>query len=491
LANYKLGARLLNNTAILLATQVITKFLGTVFTIVIARELGVADYGLWVFATSLGYVFGMLVAFGFPRLIAREVARDLGRTSDILGRILGLEVVFSSLAMVALAVTLFALHYPPGRAWIIGIGGAAMVLNGVLDVTTAFFRAHQRMGLEGAVRITLSLLNVGLGLAVLFVGLGLPALAITQLVAFTLALLVSLFLIQRRLARPSFSTDWRVYRRLLVGAVPFALSGFFVYLYDGTSVLFLSAMRGDLETGLYSAATNFIRVFGILPASLVAAFLPAMALFSQTSPGEWNTLYRRSLKYLLIMAVPISVGLALVSDDIVSLVLGKAYADSAPILQLAAWVIIPVFLNSGCSNALISMNREKSLLRVVGLAMVFNLVSNPVLISRWGAYGAVGASLLTEGLILAILLNILRRAGAKLPVRELVVKPVLSAGLMAGAVSLGHRFGLLGMISLGAVVYVVALLTQRTFDVEELGSLRMWWALACAKLPGGLRQQPR
>ena len=490
MTNYKLGARLLNNTAILLVTQVITKFLGTVFTIIIARKLGVADYGLWVFATSLGYVFGMIVTFGFPRLITREVARDLGRTSEMLGRILGLEFVFSSLAMAALAVTLLALDYPPDRTWIVGIGGAAMVLYAVLDVTTAFFRAHQRMGLEGAVRIALSLLNVGLGLAVLFAGLGLPALAVTQLVAFTLALLGSLFLIRRTLARPSFSADWRAYRRLLAAAVPFALSGFFVYLYDGTSVLFLAFMKGDLETGLYSAATNFIRVFGILPASLVAAFLPAMALFSQTSPGEWNALYRRSFKYLLIMALPISVGLALLSNDVVSLVLGEAYVDSAPILQMAAWVIIPVFLNHGCSNALISVNREKSLLSAVGVAMGFNLVANLVLISRWGAYGAVGASLLTEGLILVILLAVLLKAGATLSVHELVVKPILGAGLMAGAVTLGHRFGLFGMILVGAVVYVAVLFALRTFDAEELGSLRTWWALACAKLPGRLGQQP-
>ena len=331
---------------------------------------------------------------------------------------------------------------------------------------------------------------MGLGLAVLFAGLGLPALAVTQLVAFTLALLGSLFLIRRTLARPSFSADWRAYRRLLAAAVPFALSGFFVYLYDGTSVLFLAFMKGDLETGLYSAATNFIRVFGILPASLVAAFLPAMALFSQTSPGEWAALYRRSFKYLLIMALPISVGLALLSNDVVSLVLGEAYVDSAPILQMAAWVIIPVFLNHGCSNALISVNREKSLLSAVGVAMGFNLVANPVLISRWGAYGAVGASLLTEGLILVILLAVLLKAGATLSVPELVVKPILGAGLMAGAVTLGHRFGLFGMILLGAVVYVAALFALRTFDAEELGSLRTWWALACAKLPGRLGQQP-
>ncbi len=452
----RLGARLLNNAAILLATQVITKFLGMVFTIIVARELGVADYGLWVFATSLGYVFGMLVAFGFPRLITREVACDLGRTSEILGRILGVQAAFSCLALAALAVTLLALHYSPGRAWIVGIGGAAMGLNAVLDVVAAFFRAHQRMELDGAVRITLSLLNLGLGVAVLLAGLGLLALAITQLAAFMFALLLSLFLVQRTLARPAFSTDWRAYRGLLVAAVPFALSGFFSYVYDGTSVLFLAVMKGDLETGLYSAATNFVRVFGILPASLVAAFLPAMALLGQTSPDEWGVLYRRSLKYLLIMALPIAVGLALVSNDIVSLVLGEAYTNSVPILQMAAWVIVPVFLNPGCSNALISMNREQSLLRAVGFAMVLNLVANLVLIPKWGAYGAVGASLLTEGLILVILLNVLRRTGAKLSGLELIAKPFLSVGLMACTVFLGHRLGLLGMILLGAAVYVGA-----------------------------------
>lgn len=468
------GASLLNNTAILFATQVITKFLGTVFTIVIARELGVADYGLWVFATSLGYVFGLLVTFGFPRFITREVARDLRRTAEVLGRILGLQAVFSCLALVALAITPFVLHYAPNRAWIVFIGGAAMVLNAVLDVVAAFFRAHQRMELEGVVRIVLSVLNVGLGVAVLFAGLGLSALAITQLAAFVLALSFGLALVQRKLGRPAFSWDLAGYRRLLAVVLPFALSSFFIYIYDGAAVFFLSFMKGDMATGLYSGAMNFVRVFSLISWSLVAAFLPAMSLARQRAPDEWRVLFQRLLKASLIMALPIAVGLSLVSKDIVSLVLGEAYSDSAPILQLAAWVIIPGFLNTGCSNALISMNRERSLLHVIGGAMMFSLAANLVLVSRWGAYGAVGASLLTEGLILVILLNILRRADARLSALEFAAKPLLSVGLMAGAASLGRHFGLLGMILLGAVVYAAVLLALRVFDAEELGSLRRW-----------------
>jgi len=488
-------ASLLSNTAILLATQVVTKILGTVFTIVVARRLGVESYGLWVFATSLGYMFGMLVTCGLPRLITREVARDLETTPEMLGRVLRVEMVISAVALAAMLVLLVALRYTPARMWIVAVGGAAMLLYAVLDVVTAFFRAHQRMDLEGVVRVGLSGLNVGLGLVVLFAGLGLPALALTQLVAFALALLLGLALVRRKLARPVFSGGWQAYRLLLVAVAPFALSSFFIYVYDGTAVLFLSFMKGDAVTGLYSAATNFIRVFAILPASLVAALLPAMALAWRTSRPEWTRLYRYSLKYLLMMALPISVGLALVGRDIVSLVLGDAYAGSVSILSMAAWVNVFVFLNHGCSNALISMNREKSFLSTVGTVMVFNLAVNPLLISRWGAHGAVAASLLTEGLMLAIQLRVLSRMGATAATDAtrsglaLLARQVLSVGLMAVVVCLTRPLGLAGMICLGAAVYTVAIFALRTFDSDEIGSLQRWGASLWARLPGRLRHQ--
>jgi O-antigen/teichoic acid export membrane protein len=476
-----LGARIFGNAGILVGAQVVSKLLGAVLAIVAARLLGVADYGLYMFATTFGMIFGLLTAFGLAQLVTREVARDLSRTGQTLGNVLLLEVVLTIVTVLAMVVTLQVLDYPPRRLWIVVIVGSTMVLNSVLNVITAFFRAHQRMELEAVTRIVFSVLNLGVSLAVLLAGYGIVLLALVQLAVFAITLALGTVLAIHKLARPVFSSSWSVYRRLLLAALPFALSSMFIFVYDGTAPIFLSLFHGDVLTGLYAGATNFVRIFGLLPASLMGAVLPALSQLWPGSPAPWLTVFHRSLKYLLIAALPIAVGLALVSEQVVLLFLGSEYAGSASILQMVAWLIIVVFLNHGLTAAMISINREKTYLRIVGVTMVVNVAANLALIPRWAAYGAVASSLLTEGVIMLLQIDVFSRAGLRTALARLTLKPLASVAVMALVVHFVAGLGLppganlAAEMLVGGVVYVSILLLLRTFEADEIEQAQLVW----------------
>jgi len=480
----KVGTTIFSNAGVLIATQVLTKLFGTVFTIIVARKLGVEDYGLYAFAITFGHIFGMAALFGFPQLITRNVAREVDKTHKMLGAIFTLEAAFSVLAVAAMVVTLIILGYPAHRIWIVSIAGTSALLTVLLDIVAAFFRAHQRMELEAVMRITASVLNISLGVIVLLLGYGVLELAVTQLVVFGFILYLGVFLAVRKLARPSFSIDRGDIRELLTAAWPFFLSSVCIYIYGSIAMIFLSFMKGDHLTGLYAGTINFTRIVGFLPASIVGAVLPAMAKFWHTSPDDWKAVYRRSLKYLFIMAVPITVGLVMLSERFVPLVLGDEYAGAAPILQMVAWVIVLVFVNWGFSNALISIDREKTYLRIVILVMAFNIVANLALIPVWGAYGAVAASLLTEGLMLLAQLYILSRIGLRISLLDFSLKPTLSVAVMALSIHLAQDLGLFTIILLGAVVYPATLFLFRTFDEDEIELVRRGWKSGIAKASG-------
>jgi O-antigen/teichoic acid export membrane protein len=486
----KIGTIVFGNAGILISTQVLTKFLGTVFTIIVARKLGVDDYGLYAFAITFGHIFGTVALFGFPQLITRDLARKIDRTSETLGNILTLEAVLSVLAIAAMACTLIILGYDTHRIWIVSIAGAAAMLTVLLDVVAAFFRAHQRMELEAVMRISASVLNMSLGIVVLLMGYGVLELAITQFVVFSLILCFGLFLITRKLAHPSFASTWASYHKLLVAAWPFFLSSICIFTYGSAAMILLSFIKGDQITGLYAGAMNFARIFGFIPAGLVGAVLPAMARLWQDSPEDWKTIYVRSLKYLIIMALPIAVGLMMLSERFVPFVLGDEYTESAYILQMIACVIVLIFINWGLSNALISVNREKTYLRIVSVVLGFNIVANLILIPVWGAYGAVIASLLTEGLMLMIQSYILSKAGLTLSVPAITLKPVLSVLAMALTIHIANGLSLVSVILLAALVYPLALYLFRTFETDEIELLRFWWSTGIARLSGRFKREP-
>ena len=475
------------NAGILIGMQAVTKVLGAILTIIVARRLGVESYGLWTFAGSLGGIFALVTTFGLSRLVTREVARDTLRTGETLGNILVLETVLSMIAAAGMAITLVLLGYSGDRLLIASVAGSVMLLNGVLGVIAAFFHAHQRMVLEAIMRIALSMLNLGLSLAVLFAGRGVLELAATQLGVFVLVVVLGIFLAATKLARPTFCWDWRIYLGMLGRALPFALAGAFIFVYDGTGVIFISSLRGDEATGLYGAAMNFLRIFGVLPSSLLAPIFPEMAQCWKSLPGTWDTLYRRSLKYLLVVALPITLGLVTLSQELVHVVLGEEYAGAALILRIAAWNIILGFLNHGLTNALISIDRERTHMRIVGVIMVFNVGANLALISLWGVYGAVVASLLTEGLVLAILSYVLVKDGRGFSVLGLALKPVVSVLVMTLGVYCARGLGLAPAILLGAVIYPLCLFCFRTFEADEIEALRSGWRASLARMQGQFR----
>jgi len=456
------------NTGILVALEIITRITGMILTIAIARTLGPADFGFFTFAFSFGGLFGILATFGLDRLVTREVARDHERTGSYLGRVLVVETALSTIAMVLMLAILPALGYQPSRILIVAMAGAIMLLDSFIRLIACFFRAYQRMEYEALVRTFLRVVNVSISLAVLCLGYGLMALVAAQLVVFTLALLLSLFIVRRKIARPVFTLHWRPYQVLLKAAVPFALIMAFISIYQRTGTILLSLLQGDEVTGWYSAAATFIRIFDFIPMGLEGALLPAMAQFGRSSQEAWHNAYRRSMKYLLVMALPIAIGLAMRSSQFVRLLLGEQYSRSASILSVVIWVLAISFLNLGASNALISIDKEKTYLRIVGFAAALNVAANWLLVPLLGPYGVAIAKLLTECVVLAGQFYALALVGRNIQLGQIMAKPLASGLVLAAVLYLSKELNLLLVVPLGAVVYIAALLLLRTFEEEEI-----------------------
>jgi len=455
------------NTGILVALEIVTRISGIVLTIAIARKLGAADFGLFTFAFSFGGLFGVLVTFGLDKLITREVARDHGRAASYLGRVLVVESSLSILAMALMLVILLALGYQLSRLLIVAMAGAIMLLDSLIRLIACFFRAYQRMEYEALVRSLLRVVNVLIGLAILYLGYGLVELIIAQIAVFALALSLSLFIVHRNITKPVFTLSWPLYRALLRAAAPFALSMAFITIYERTGTILLSFLKGDEVTGWYSGAGTFVRLFDFIPMSFMGALLPAMAQFQGSQP-IWYDAYRRSMKYLLMIALPIAIGLAMRSSQFVKLLLGEQYGPSASILTIIIWVLVISFLNHGASNALISIDREKAYLAIVGFGAALNIAANWGLIPSLGPYGAAVAKLLTECVVLASQFYVLTMAKRKVQLKRIVAKPLASGLILASALYLIRGMGLWLAVSIGIVVYIAALFLLRIFDRDEI-----------------------
>lgn len=190
--------------------------------------------------------------------------------------------------------------------------------------------------------------------------------------------------------------NWTLYRRYVKETLPVGA----ILLIQGVSlridIVLLAAFRSSEEVGYFTGPYRMVDAVAMLSIVLVTALFPVMA--RQAGKDEQiNRTVRKAIKLLLAVAIPISLGLIVLASSVLRLFLGSDFSPAAPVLQLLAIVIAPIFVNHLLAFAFISVNRQADYAVISGIALVINIVLDLILIPLIGYWGACIGTLCGEG----------------------------------------------------------------------------------------------
>jgi len=202
-------------------------------------------------------------------------------------------------------------------------------------------------------------------------------------------------------------------------------------IYDRIDIVILSVIAGNAAAGLYALPYRVLATLQIIPFGLMAAILPVLA--SRTPSMNDRQFCLRMATILGVLSMFPALILTLLAKPLVLLVLGKSYEASIPILRILVWAAIPMFLNYGLNTFLLARNKERAFLWTSSICAVVNIVLNLILIPRFSYYAAAAVTVLTELLLLAQNLVIIRKMFAfiALPKRLLVTAFILLTVVIA------------------------------------------------------------
>jgi O-antigen/teichoic acid export membrane protein len=158
------------------------------------------------------------------------------------------------------------------------------------------------------------------------------------------------------------------------------------------------------ELGLYENAEKIVS----LPLSLITTvgivLLPKMSTIVQTGDKEQqNKYFNVAMKFSLIFAMGLAGGLIGVSPVFVPIFFGEAFQRCSSLISLlAVTVLFLTWSNSIRSQYLIPNKKDKAFIIAAFSGAVINLIFNIILISKYGAAGAVIATIATEFVVALI-----------------------------------------------------------------------------------------
>lgn len=246
-------------------------------------------------------------------------------------------------------------------------------------------------------------------------------------------------------------------------------------IYLNLDTTMLGFMVGDYEVGIYSAATKINKIAGNLISSVLVVFLPRLSYYvKMQKKKEFNALVDKALNYILGLTIPASIGLFLLSKEIIILFSGSAFLDAVPTMMIKSPNIILSVLNGFIAIQLfMPLNKELTSLYATVAGAVINLVFNYLLIPIYGSTGAAVATLLAEGIVLVICLYTLKDLYSFKNIWKEILKYFIAGigmiplGIILHKLKLGIFSTTIFMVIGGGVIYFVLLFIMKSQIIIE------------------------
>jgi len=455
------------NTGVVVLGNVTFRIISIFVTIYLARYLGVVEFGK--FSVVFVYIafFNILTDLGLQTILVREMARDKSNTQKLIGNAYIIRIILTVTAMILSMLVIRLMSYPEDTTVYIYIAAFTIFFLSFNDFYGTIFRVNLRMEYSIFAKLVARILSAILILWIIFSRGTLTQVFIALVFSEIVKMLIS-YHFSRRFVRPRFDIDLKQWKYLLKECFPIAISSIVVIIYMRIDVIMLSKMVGDASVGIYSAAYRISEPLMLFPGAFMISLFPVMSRYFKTSNDKLMKVFSLSLKYLLIISLPIAVGAMLTADRIILLVYGEAFADSSAAFQILIWGLVLASLNMVLLNMLTAINKQHFNTITYIIAMVVNVAMNLILIPILSYNGAAFTNVATKLLIFGLSFYFISRNFGSVPIQRLVLKPLICSLLMGGFVYYFISLNLFLLIPLAAVIYVISLLALKVMSDEEI-----------------------
>ena len=505
--------KFLKGAFILASAGLLAKFLGIFFKIPLQRLIHDEGMGLFGLPYPIYTVLLSVSIIGFPAALSKLISEKLA-IGDYRGAKKIFNVSFIMLLIIGLASSailfLTAKHIIVLLKWpidsyysIVGLSLAPLFVS-IMSAFRGYFQGLQIMTPTAISQIIEQIGRVVFGIVLAYVfiskGIGYAAGAASfgaSIGAFlgSLVLLVCYIKYHRKFPiigerniyiRESTSTIIRnvlwIAFPITIGAVLSSIMG----LIDSVIVisrLLQSGYSAEGATILYGQLTGKAVTLMNVPLTfsmaMAASLVPAISeSFSKKNIIELREKAAAGLKTTIIIALPASIGLALLSSQIVHLLWGKTEAGG-DILKVLAINVLFIALAQTLTGVLQGINKVFLPVRnlIVGV-IIKMIVSNILLVTHLNILGTVIGSIVGYFVITILNFIALRRAiGIKIHLKEMIILPLIAASIMSVVVLVAFNYintiisiesiATLGAIFIGVVSYFTILIVSGTISLKK------------------------
>lgn len=171
-----------------------------------------------------------------------------------------------------------------------------------------------------------------------------------------------------------------------------------ISIYIQLNTVMLGFLSTETAVGLFTASSKLSHVMLGIGGALGNVMIPRMSnLVGENNEKEFKQLSEVSMKFIVMVSLPICVGLTILAPSLIQMFCGETYYNAVLGLQ----ILSPIVLAIGMSNVmgyqiLYPLGKINIVMLTTGIGAFVNLLLNFILIPKYAQNGAAVATTIAE-----------------------------------------------------------------------------------------------
>jgi len=477
------------NSLYTLSSVIIAKIGGFILTIILARMLLPELFGIYSLALSVAIIGITLTDLGVNTTSLRYMSDALGKNNKLLARsyfrfllkIKGLLILVAIIIILILSKPLSTGVFNKPLVFLpIVFSCFYILIDSAREYFSQPFAARKDLRIFPPLELILQFSKIIFSLIAILIlsyRLRIPGIFMAFAVSGFLFLTLEIFFLIKKDKEMVIGKISKIDNRKILKYIGFmGLTGITLTFFGSVDTLMLGRFVDAEYLGFYRAAlTLVISISSLLPFSGV--LLP---IFTQIHGKRLDRGFEKSLRYFIILAIPMVVGLMFIAKYAILLIYGKEYLLATPSLFVLSFLIIISPVISLYSTLFQAKEKPRLLAKFMLISLVMNITLNYILIKILlnisQGYAILGAGV---AILLGILINKTKSQFNIKINKNPILKSILATAAMAlflwafkNLIDIGIVSGTV-MIILAAIIYLSFMFLIKGLRKEDLDLLNV------------------
>ncbi|UYI47308.1 flippase [Vibrio natriegens] len=372
----------------------LSKLFTLVIGIILARSLGVEQFGEYGYIMSSVMLAAMFISAGIPQYLVREIARNVENTLEInLLLVLFQRHIVLCFIIIFILSSLYTVFFGNIEKLSVLVCGSLIILFYSLGMKQSGIL--NGLGRTVDSQLYLQCLTPFLTLSMVLVMSFFDLLTVEYILWINLlSILVSFMIMSQKLVeykttKGSLESFWGSYTVKMKQVAPFSVVAIINVGSVELAPLFIGSLGDKVDVAYFKIASQGIMVISLCLSSINTVVGPSLARCGMENDShKLQNLLNNAVIKSSIMAFPLIILMFIFGEQVIKLLFGDNYSNAYDVLSILCFgQIFNIFCGSP-GLALNMLGYEKKVTKVMMLTLAINIVLFYVLIPFYGGIGA-------------------------------------------------------------------------------------------------------